>query len=280
MLVIHCLLPVSALLFLLPLNPIYSSWTILLWIFASLATVSLDTRWVAWPLLFVLAIFNRSWLLNQMPHPISQQDGLLFVASVMVGALTLRHHWSSIIRLPLLAIPLLVFQLGEHPLLADELIRNGRHWTPNYLAGANQGAYLLGLLFLLAFATLCQKVQPSLIRIFSSAVAFPALVMIWYTGSRAALVSISLAVVFAFLLSAWRSKVLLKNILILGFSGVAILVIKQIIRPSSAGIPGVDILSDLGRLVIARCYALLPFSGNNRLLFGIGFFNVFTYKPR
>ena len=46
---------------------------------------------------------------------------------------------------------------------------------------------------------------------------------------------------------------------------------KQLLRPSSAGIPGIDLSSDSGRLAIARCYSAIPFSGNNRFLYGIGF---------
>jgi hypothetical protein len=43
-------------------------------------------------------------------------------------------------------------------------------------------------------------------------------------------------------------------------------------RPSSIiNAAGIDFKSDLGRLQIQNCYINLPFSGNNRFLYGIGF---------
>ena len=93
----------------------------------------------------------------------------------------------------------------------------------------------------------------------------------WQTGSRAAVVA---AVVSAALMwikqsprfgSSWK-----RGLLLMGVGAVA-LAFKQLLRPSSTGIPGIDLSSDSGRLAIAQCYAAIPFSGNNRFLFGIGF---------
>ena len=56
-----------------------------------------------------------------------------------------------------------------------------------------------------------------------------------------------------------------------GLGHGAVLLTKQLLSPSSAGIPGIDLSSDTGRLAIARCYSAIPFSGNNRFLYGIGF---------
>ena len=50
--------------------------------------------------------------------------------------------------------------------------------------------------------------------------------------------------------------------------GAAALAAKQLLRPSSTGIPGIDLSSDTGRLAIARCYSAIPFSGNNRFSMG------------
>ena len=61
------------------------------------------------------------------------------------------------------------------------------------------------------------------------------------------------------------------SVALLGLGSVTALLVKQLLSPSSAGIPGVDLSSDAGRLAIASCYSAIPFSGNNRFLYGIGF---------
>ena len=53
--------------------------------------------------------------------------------------------------------------------------------------------------------------------------------------------------------------------------GVATIGVKQFFSTSSSGIPGLNISSDFGRILIKKCYFYLPFTGNNRLLFGISF---------
>ena len=62
-----------------------------------------------------------------------------------------------------------------------------------------------------------------------------------------------------------------KRVFLLIGLGAAALAAKQLLRPSSTGIPGIDLSSDSGRLAIAQCYGAIPFSGNNRFLFGVGF---------
>ena len=271
MICIDLLLPLSGLLFLLPLSPSFSSIPAVLWVCFLLLLAPAHRRWASWPMLFVLLIFSRSWWLNQMPHPVSAQDGLLLAASLLAAACVCPQRWQVLLRLPLLVLPVLLFQLGPSPVLTDHLIREGRHWTPNHFAGANQGAYLLGVLLLLAVAWLWQEVQPQWHRILAGISASLAFVMVWQTGSRAALVAAALAAALLWVQRGVGCRSIGKRGLALFGLGAAALVTKQLLRPSSTGIPGIDLSSDIGRIAIARCYSAIPFSGNNRFLYGIGF---------
>ena len=40
---------------------------------------------------------------------------------------------------------------------------------------------------------------------------------------------------------------------------------------SNSSLPGLKAGSDLGRLMVFECFAALPFTGNNRLIYGVGF---------
>ncbi|QNJ07664.1 O-antigen ligase like membrane family protein [Synechococcus sp. Minos11] len=259
MVLLDLLLPVAAMLFLLPLNPLLSSPPVVAWVMAQLFFAPAERRWAAWPLLFVLLLFSRSWWLNQMPHPVAVQDGVLLVGALLAAACVSPQRWQVLLRLPLLVLPVLLLQMGTKP------------WTPNPFAGANQGGYLLGLIWLLAIAWFCQAKQPQWQRLLAGVATTLAAVMVWQTGSRAAFVA---AVVSAALLWIQQGvgfgQICKRSLLVLAF-GVAAGGAKQLLRPSSTGIPGIDLSSDSGRLAIAECYGAIPFSGNNRFLYGIGF---------
>ena len=253
------LLLIASCLFLLPLGPWFSSIPAVIWVMLQLLFAPFDRRWAAWPMLFVLLLYSRSWWLNQMPHPVAAQDGMLLVGALLAAACVSPLRWQLLLRLPLLVLPVLLFQLGAKP------------WTPNPFAGANQCGYLLGLILLLAFAWFCQAKQSHWQRLLAAGATALAGVMVWQTGSRAAFLA---AVASAALLwirqgvalgSFWKRALLLLGL------GTAALVAKQLLRPSSTGIPGIDLSSDSGRLAIAQCYGSIPFSGNNRFLYGIGF---------
>ena len=259
MVLVDLLLPVSVLMFLLPVNPSISSIPAVLWVLLQLTFAPNGRRWAAWPMVFVLLLLSRSWWLHEMPHPVAAEDGVLFVAALLASACVTPQRWPVLLRLQLLVLPFVLFQLGPKP------------WTPNPLAGANQGGYVLGLLLLLAVAWLWQSKQSYWQSLLAGAATALAGLMVWQTGSRAAVVA---AVVSAALLwikqgsrlgSIWK-----RGVLLLGLGAVA-LALKQMLRPSSTGIPGIDLSSDTGRLAIAQCYGAIPFSGNNRFLYGIGF---------
>ncbi len=271
MVLVDLLLPAAVLTFLLPVNPSISSIPAVFWVLIQLVFAPQNCRWAAWPMVFVLLLLSRSWWLHEMPHPVAAQDGVLLVGALLASACVAPQRWQILLRLPLLVLPVLLFQMGPTPVIADDLIRQGRHWTPNHFAGANQGAYLLGLILLLAFAWFCQAKQTQWQRLLAGGATALAAVMVWQTGSRAAFLA---AFVSAALLwiqrgvglgSMWK-----RGLLLLGLGAVA-LSLKQLLHPSSTGIPGIDLTSDTGRVAIAQCYGAIPFSGNNRFLYGIGF---------
>ena len=253
------LLPLAGLLFLLPLNPLLSSLPASAWVMAQLVLAPQERRWALWPLALVLLLMARTWWLNEMPHPASAQDGLLLVASLLAATGVGQRRWPQLLRLPLLVLPLLVTQLGPKP------------WIPNPLAGPNQGGYLLGLLLLLAGGWLWQRRQPWWGRLLAGGAAALALLMVWQTGSRAALISSVGALTLVLLRERAAQGHLWRDLLgLLGLAAGAV-ALKQLLRPSSNGLPGLHLSSDLGRLEIGQCYIQLPFSGSNRLLSGVGF---------
>ena len=248
------LLPLGGLLFLLPLNPLLSSVPAAAWVMAQLVLAPKQKRWALWPLAMVVMLMARTWWLNEMPHPASSQDGLLLVASLLAATGVSQTRWPWLLRFSLLPLPLLLTQISAKP------------WTSNPLVGANQAAYLLGLLLIIAIAWCWQRTAP--LAVLS---AILALLMVWQTSSRAALLSSVLALGFVYLRERSKETRLLPNLLILIALAIAGLAGKQLLSPSANGIPGLDPRSDMGRLAIGQCYFNLPFSGNNRLLHGVGF---------
>ena len=273
MVLVDLLLPAAVLIFLLPINPSISSIPAVLWVLLQLTFAPKDRRWAAWPMVFVLLLFSRSWWLNEMPHPVAAQDGVLLIGALMAGACVSANRWITLLRLPLLVLPVLLFQLGPSPLIAlgDHLLRQGSNWTPNYWAGVNQGAYLLGLLLLIAIAWLWRLQQPRWERLTALIAVALAALMVWQTGSRAASLAAALSVSLIWLRQQASKIILWRSVALLGLGSAMALLVKQLLSPSSVGIPGVDLSSDAGRLAIARCYSAIPFSGNNRFLYGIGF---------
>jgi hypothetical protein len=253
------LLPLAALLFLLPLNPALSSLPALAWLLLQLLLATPQRRWALWPLAFALLVMLRSWLLNEMPHPVAGEDALLLVCSLLAATSLGAKSWDWLPKLWLLPLPLLLLRLGPKP------------WTPNPLAGPNQGGYLLGLLLLVAVAWVWQGGGRLWQRLLAGVAVALALLLVWQTGSRAALLSGLLALALVLLRERWRQGTAWRDGLIVFGLGLLALAAKQLLRPSSSGLPGFHPSSDLGRVAIAECYARLPFSGSNRLLYGVGF---------
>ena len=252
-------LPIAALLFLLPLNPTLSTLPVLAWVLLQLIFAPANTRLFAWAFVFVLLLFGRSWLLNEMYHPISSEDGLIFVGALFAAACVPPNRWPNLLRFLLLVLPMLLFQVGSKP------------WTPNPMVGANQGAYLIGLILLVSYACFLQNKQSFPQRLLAAIATLLAALLVWQTGSRAALVAALISAASLWIYQGCFLRVRLKRCLMFFVVGAFALAAKQFLRPSMTGIPGIDISSDTGRLAIAQCYAAIPFSGSNRFLYGVGF---------
>ena len=258
MVLVDLLLPAAMLLFLQPINPSISSIPAVLWVLLQLTFSPNGRRWAAWPMVFVLLLLSRSWWFHEMPHP-AAEDGVVLVAALLASACVTPQRWPVLLRLQLLVLPFVLFQLGPKP------------WTPNPLAGANQGGYVLGLLLLLAFAWFWQSKQSYWHSLLAGGATALAGVMVWQTGSRAAVVAAIASAALLWIKQGFRFGVFWKRgALLLGLGALA-LAFKQLLRPSSTGIPGIDLSSDSGQLAISQCYGAIPFSGNNRFLYGIGF---------
>ena len=91
--VVDPLLLLSIVLFLWPLDPWFSSIPAVVWVLFQLLVAPVQRRWAAWPMVFVLLLFSRSWWLNQMPHPVAAQDGVLVAGALLAGACVAPQRW-------------------------------------------------------------------------------------------------------------------------------------------------------------------------------------------
>ena len=128
------LLPIAAALHLSPVDPSLCAIPAVIWLALQMLRAPKERRWALWPLLFVLLVMGRSWLLNEATGFISSNDFFLIIIAMLAVSGISTDRWSRLIKLPLLALPLIALNVGPRP------------WSPNPLAGVNQGAYLLGLL--------------------------------------------------------------------------------------------------------------------------------------
>ena len=99
MVLVDLLLPAAALLFLQPINPSISSIPAVVWVLLQLTFAPNDRRWAACPMVFVLLLLSRSWWLNEMPHPVSAEDGVLLVAALLAAACVSPARWAVLLRL-------------------------------------------------------------------------------------------------------------------------------------------------------------------------------------
>ena len=78
------------------------------------------------------------------------------------------------------------------------------------------------------------------------------------------------AALFVFCLRSVQNRTVIKQFLP-AFGVLVIAYLVKLILPSTSGIPGLKTGSDAGRIFIAQCYSGLPFTGHNRLIYGLGF---------
>ena len=148
---------------------------------AQLVLAPKQKRWALWPLAMAILLMARTWWLNEMPHPASGQDLLLLVASFLAATGISKKRWTLLLAFPIGVLPLLLTQLSSKP------------WTPNPLVGPNQGAYLLGLILLMALGWCWKETKHLWIKFLSGFSSVLALFLIWQTASRAALASALIA---------------------------------------------------------------------------------------
>jgi O-antigen ligase len=196
-----------------------------------------------------------------MTHPVSLEDAIIFVVTFMASISIDKRRFAAIIRLiPLVVLLPLIFLVSDKP------------WVPNPMAGVNQGAYVLGIVFLIQSILGFSFFKSNrLYSAFNFILAAFSLFLIWQTSSRAALLSclFSLGLVWVINSCNLRSFFLKISSFALFITGV--LFVKQYLSPSSTGFPGIDMQSDLGRFRILKCYVSLPFSGDNQFIYGVGF---------
>ncbi len=250
------LLALAGVLYLLPLPPAWSTGAVLAWLVLQLLDGPAGDRWRHWPLAALLLALVRPWVRGEMPHPVSAEDLLLLALSFVASTGLTVARWQRL--LPWLLPP-----------LAVALFAGPRPWTPNPLAGVNQGAYLLGLLTVAAAAWTSALPGPLRQRWPGAVLMLVGLWGMWRTGSRACLVA-SLLAGLAVLLAerARRGQPLLRPLLLAAIAGAAALGLKNLLGHPGIGI---DWTSDSGRVQGYGCWAGLPFSGDNRLLWGVGF---------
>ena len=248
------LLPITLAFFLNPINPLFSASTGFFWLVIQLLSSPNNQRWALWPLLFLLLLMSRTWLLNESSSVVSSNDFLLIIIAMLAASSIPQERWTRLIKLILMSLPIIGLNLGHKP------------WQPNPSVGVNEGAYLLGLFLVLALCWL-NSTPNKRERLLAGLTSFLATILVWQAGSRAALLASSAAILIV--ISQNRSGSLMEFFkrLLLPISGL----ISTIILLST--ISNRNFISDLGRLQIFKCYASIPLSGNNRALYGIGFFH-------
>lgn len=250
------LLALAGVLYLLPLPPAWSTAAVLAWLGLQLLDGPAGDRRRHWVLAALLLALVRPWVRGEMPHPVSADDLLLLALAFVASTGLTVARWQRL--LPWLLPP-----------LAVALLAGPRPWTPNPLAGVNQGAYLLGLLTVAAAVWTASLPLPLARRWPWAALGLLGLWGMWRTGSRACLVA-SLLAGLAVLLAerSRRGRPVLRPLLLAIGAGLALLGLKNLLGHPGIGI---DWTSDSGRLQGYGCWAGLPFSGDNRLLWGVGF---------
>ena len=244
---------------LVPINSIYSTIFSIVWLVVQCLSCPLSVQKFLWPLAFILLFFSRTWLLNEMPHPASAEDAILLCTSLILASTFRAKRMQRLFLILPLSLPVAFFGIASKP------------WAPNPFVGANQGAYILGILALVcSFCLASGGLLNKWLKTMYAVLLAMSLMMIWHTGSRAALLGSIGAVLFVWFLRSIQNRTVIKQFL----PAVGVLLSAYLVKlflPSTSGIPGLKTGSDAGRVFIAQCYSGLPFTGHNRLIYGLGF---------
>lgn len=257
---IDLLLPAAIILFLMPTNPVISSVPASAWVMLQLALAPAEKRWALWPMAFVILATARTWWLHEMHNPASSEDILLVVASFLAASWVSASRWILLLKMLLIPLPLIAINLGSQP------------WAVNSFNGRNSNAYLIGLVAVISICMLFNQHRSKMDYVIPLIASILSIFLLWQSQSRAGMIATAAAIGIVKLKDEYFRGRFLKASTITAAAGVAILISLRFMRPSSIiNAAGIDFKSDLGRLQIQNCYINLPFSGNNRFLYGIGF---------
>ena len=256
--IVDLLLPFSMALFLLPFDPRLSTLPIAMWLIIQLIAANSSSKLLQWSWLALLLFSVREWWFNNPPHPASIIDSLLLISAIVCASTVSPERWNRLLVFPVVGLLPLLFTLSSKP------------WTPNPFAGANQAAYLLGLIFLIMSIWLFVRLRGFWLLLAASSLSLLLFIFLWQTGSRAALISAVVSFMFVFVASQIKKKNFWKSF---GFTGIMLIIayLLRVIFSSNSSLPGFKTGSDVGRLMAYECFAALPFTGNNRLVYGVGF---------
>ena len=257
---IDLLLPAAIILFLMPTNPVISSVPASAWVMLQLALAPAEKRWALWPMAFAILATARTWWLHEMHNPASSEDILLVVASFLAASWVSASRWILLLKMLLIPLPLVAINLGLQP------------WNVNSFTGRNSNAYLIGLVAVISICMLFNQHRSKIDYVIPFIASILSIFLLWQAQSRAGMIATAAAIGIVKLKDEYFRGRFLKASTITAAAGVAILISLRFMRPSSIiNAAGIDFKSDLGRLQIQNCYINLPFSGNNRFLYGIGF---------
>ena len=257
---IDLLLPAAIILFLMPINPVISSVPASAWVMLQLGLAPTEKRWALWPIAFVILATARTWWLHEMHNPASSEDILLVVASFLAASWVSASRWNLLLKLLLIPLPLIAINLGSPP------------WTVNAFVGRNPNAYLIGLVAVISICMLFDQHKNKIDYVIPIIASILSILLLWQAQSRAGMIATAAAIGIVKLKDEYLRGRFLKAFTITTAAGFALLISLKFMRPSTMiNAAGRDFKSDLGRLQIQNCYIQLPFSGNNRFIYGIGF---------
>lgn len=266
----NLLLPVAILFYLMPFDPLISSLVSLTWLIKSQILCDKNSRWAMWPMAFLILALARTWWLYEMPHPVAGQDILIIIASFMATCRMKGNKLEMLLKINLLALPIVWIAGINQNMMQGILLR--APWVPNFMAGKNQCAYLIGLLLIISVCWLWSSKSSKKEKITSGLMAAIATIMLWQLQSRAALITAFMALAIVFIIQQAKGGKIAKSIGVCVALGATVILSIKLMRPNSVITPfGFDFYSDLGRLQIQECFANLPLTGNNRFIYGVGF---------
>ena len=244
---------------LVPINSIYSTILSIIWLVVQCLLCPPSFQRFLWPLAFILLFFSRTWLLNEMPHPASAEDSILLCSALILASTFVAKRIKRLFLILPLSLPIAFVGISSKP------------WAPNPFVGANQGAYILGILALVCCCCLASGgLLSKWLRTIYAVLLVMSMMMIWHTGSRAALLGSVGAALFVLCFRSIQNRKVIKQFMP-AFGVLVIAYLVKLFLPSTSGIPGLKTGSDAGRIFIAQCYSGLPFTGHNRLIYGLGF---------